>query len=116
MITHKILKKLNLEGLWDKYQCRSAYSYYETRNCKDFQIPRLITEHAKKDFTSLPLRLGTISQSTLETTKYSGTLEKTRSAPEELRMQITSKSKHNPLEEHNFLFFVGITCFAYHFN
>ena len=38
------------ESLWNKYKYRSAYSNYETRNCKDLQIPRLRTEHAKKGF------------------------------------------------------------------
>ena len=43
-------KSLNKLSLWDKYQNRSAYSNYETRNCKDRQAPRLTTEHAKKGF------------------------------------------------------------------
>ena len=50
VMTHKILNKLSPENLWDKYQYRSMYSNYETRNCKDLQIPRLRTEHAKKGF------------------------------------------------------------------
>ena len=55
VMTYKILSKLSREGLWDKYQFRSMYSNYETRNCKDLQIPRLITEHAlQKDFATLP--------------------------------------------------------------
>ena len=48
VMAHKILKKLSPENPWDKYQYRFAYSRYETRNCKDPQIPRLRTEHAKK--------------------------------------------------------------------
>ena len=50
VMAYKILNKLSPESLWDKYQYRSAYSNYETRNCKDLQIPRLKTEHAKKGF------------------------------------------------------------------
>ena len=36
----KILNKLSPESLWDKYQYRSAYSNYETRNCNDLQISK----------------------------------------------------------------------------
>ena len=50
VMAYKILNKLSPESLWDKYQYRSAYSNYETRNCKDLQIPRLRTEHARKGF------------------------------------------------------------------
>ena len=50
VMAYKILNKLSPESLWNKYQYRSAYSNYETRNCKDLQIPRLRTEHAKKGF------------------------------------------------------------------
>ena len=50
VMAYKILNKLSPESLWDKYQYRSAYSNYETRNCKDLQIPRLKTDHAKKGF------------------------------------------------------------------
>ena len=48
VMAYKILNKLSPESLWNKYQYRSAYLNYETRNCKDLQIPRLRTEHAKK--------------------------------------------------------------------
>ena len=54
VMAYKILNKLSPESLWNKYQYRSAYSNYETRNCNDLQIPRLKTEHAKKGFTTLP--------------------------------------------------------------
>ena len=47
---YKILNKLSPDSLWNKYQCRFAYSNYITMNCKDLQIPRLRTEHAKKGF------------------------------------------------------------------
>ena len=50
VMTYKILNKLSPESLWDEYQYRSMYSNHETRNCKDLQIPRLITQHAKKGF------------------------------------------------------------------
>ena len=50
VMAYKILNKLSPESLWDQYQYKSQYSNYETRNCKDLQIPRLRTEHAKKRF------------------------------------------------------------------
>ena len=50
VMTYKILSELRPESLWDKCQYRSMYSDYETRNSKDLQVPRLITEHAKKGF------------------------------------------------------------------
>ena len=50
VMTYKILNKLSPESLWHKFQYRSMYSNYETRNCKDLQIPKLITEPAKKGF------------------------------------------------------------------
>ena len=56
VMMYKILNRLSPESLWDKYQYRSMYSNYETRNCKDLQIPRFITEHAKKGFYYSALR------------------------------------------------------------
>ena len=47
---YKILNKLSPESLWDKYQYRTTYSNYITRNCTDLQISRLKTEYAKKGF------------------------------------------------------------------
>ena len=35
VMVYKILNKLSPESLLDKYQYRSAYSNYVTRNCKD---------------------------------------------------------------------------------
>ena len=48
LMAYNILSKLSPESLWDKYQYRSAYSNYVTRNCKDLQ--RLKIEHANKGF------------------------------------------------------------------
>ena len=50
VMTYKIRNKLSLESLWDKFQQRSSQSNYATRNCRDLQIPRLNTEHAKKSY------------------------------------------------------------------
>ena len=50
VMAYKILNKLSLDSLWNKYQYRFAYSNYITMNCKDLQIPRLRTKHAKKGF------------------------------------------------------------------
>ena len=48
VMTYKIRNKLSPESLCDKFQQRSSQSNYATRICKDLQIPRLNTEHAKK--------------------------------------------------------------------
>ena len=49
-MAYKILNKLSPDSLWNKYQYRFAYSNHMAMNCKDLQIPRLRTEHAKKGF------------------------------------------------------------------
>ena len=36
------------ESLWDKYHPRFSHSTYNTRHCKDLEIPRYRTEFAKK--------------------------------------------------------------------
>ena len=50
VMTYKITNNLSPENLWDKFQKRSSLSNYETRFCKNLQIPRLNTEHAKKSY------------------------------------------------------------------
>ena len=50
VIAHKIINKLSPENLWGKFQQRSSQCTYATRYCKDLQIPRLYTEHAKKSY------------------------------------------------------------------
>ena len=50
----KILNKLSPESLWNKYQCRSAYSNYETRNLRICRSQGLERNVPKKDFTTLP--------------------------------------------------------------
>ena len=47
VIAYKIINKLSPENLWGKFQQRSLQCNYATRYCKDLQIPRLNTEHAK---------------------------------------------------------------------
>ena len=47
---YKIMNRLCPENLWDKYQLISFHSTYNTRHCKDIQIPRYKTEFAKKGF------------------------------------------------------------------
>ena len=47
---YKIMNRLCLENLWDKYQLRPFHSTYNTRHCKDLQIPRYKTEFANKGF------------------------------------------------------------------
>ena len=48
-MAYKIINKSSPENLWGKFQQRSSQSNY-ARHCKDLQIPRLITEHAKKSY------------------------------------------------------------------
>ena len=50
VMTYKIRNKLSPESLWDKFRQRSLQSNYATRNCRDLQIPRLSTEHAKNSY------------------------------------------------------------------
>ena len=50
VMTYKIVNRLCPESLWNKYHPRSSYSTYNTRHCKDLQIPRYRTEFAKKGF------------------------------------------------------------------
>ena len=58
VMTYKIMNRLCPESLWDKYQLRSFHSTYNTRHCKDLQIPRYRTEFAKKTFTTQLSRYG----------------------------------------------------------
>ena len=50
VIAYKIINKLSPENLWGKFQERSSQCNYARRSCKDLQIPRLNTEHAKKSY------------------------------------------------------------------
>ena len=50
VMAYKIINKSSPENLWGKLQQKSSQSNYATRNCKDLQIPRLNTEHAKKRY------------------------------------------------------------------
>ena len=54
VMAYKILNKLSPESLWDKYQYRSAYSNYETRNVRISKSQGLKLNMPKKDFTTLP--------------------------------------------------------------
>ena len=50
VMTYKILNKISPNSLWEKFYLRSAYSTYETRSCKNLQIPKLKTELMRKSF------------------------------------------------------------------
>ncbi len=50
IMAYKIINKLSPQNLWDKFRQRSTISNYQTRNSADLQIPKLMTEHAKKGF------------------------------------------------------------------
>ena len=48
VMAYKIINKVSPENLWDKFELRSVHSIYETRNCRNLQIPRLDMEHIIK--------------------------------------------------------------------
>ena len=49
-LTYKIMNRMCPESLWDKFPQISLHSNYNTRNCKDIQIPRYNLEYVKKGF------------------------------------------------------------------
>ena len=49
-MTYKIMNRMCPESLWDKFPQISLHSNYNTRNCKDIQIPRYNFEYVKKGF------------------------------------------------------------------
>ena len=49
-MTYKIMNRMCPESLWDKFPQISLHSNYNTRNCKDIQIPRYNLEYVKKGF------------------------------------------------------------------
>ena len=56
VMVYKIFSKLYPENLWNKYHLRSHYSIYNTRFCKNFQIPKYNLEYAKKGFSYSALK------------------------------------------------------------
>ena len=54
IMTYKIMNKLCPENFFNKFLPRSSVSKYNTRHCRDLQIPRYRTEFAKKDFITQP--------------------------------------------------------------
>ena len=50
VMTYKILNKISPNSLWEKFYLRSAYLTYETRSCKNLQIPKIKTELMRKIF------------------------------------------------------------------
>ena len=59
VMRHKIKNILSPESIWDKFQQRSSQSNYATRNCRDLQIPRLNTEHAKNSYRHSAIKVWT---------------------------------------------------------
>ena len=45
VMTYKIFNKLCLEDLWNKFHLRSHYSRYNTRLCRNIQVPKYNLEH-----------------------------------------------------------------------
>ena len=56
IMTYKIMNKLRPEKIFKKFLPRSSVSKYNTRHCRDLQIPRYRTEFAKKGFHYSALR------------------------------------------------------------
>ena len=56
-MAYKIMNKLCPENLWSKFQQRSEFSRYNTRFCRDLQIPRFNLEYAKKGFSYSALKV-----------------------------------------------------------
>ena len=101
VMAYKILSKLSPESLWDKYQYRSVYSNYVTRNCKDLQIPRLKIEHAKKGFYYCALKAWNGIPANIREIQTLGRFKKELTA----HLTRTKHLKHDPLEERPFFFF-----------
>ena len=57
VMAYKIMNRLCPENLWNKFQQRSQYSSYNTRFCRDLQIPRYNLEYAKKGFSYSALKV-----------------------------------------------------------
>ena len=60
VMAYKIMKRLCPGNLWKKFQRRSQYSSYNTRFCRDLQIPRYNLynlEYVKKGFSYSALRV-----------------------------------------------------------
>jgi len=56
VMVYKIFNKLCPQKLWNKYYQWSYYSRYNTRFCKNFQIPKYNLEYAKKGFSYSALK------------------------------------------------------------
>ena len=57
VMAYKIMNRLCPENLWNKFQRRSEYSSYNTRFCRDLQIPRYNLEYVKKGFSYSALKV-----------------------------------------------------------
>ena len=57
VMAYKIINRLCPENLWDKFQQRSQYSSYNTRFCRDLQIPKYNLEYTKKGFSYSALKV-----------------------------------------------------------
>ena len=67
VVIYKIFNKLCPENIWNKYHLRSHYSRYNTKFCRNIQIPRYNLEYAKKGFSySAPKTWNEIPLSVME--------------------------------------------------
>ena len=58
VIVYKIFNKLCPENLWYKFTLRSHHCRYNTRFCRNIQIPKHNLEYAKKGFSYSALKPG----------------------------------------------------------
>ena len=56
VIVYKICNELCLENLWSKFTLRSHHSRYNTRFCRNIQIPKYNLEYAMKGFSYSALK------------------------------------------------------------
>ena len=55
-MVYKIINKLCPENLWSKFNLKSHYSRYNTRSCRNIQIPKYNLEYAKKGLSYSALK------------------------------------------------------------
>ena len=83
-MTYNIVSRLCPESLWDKYHPRFSHSTYNTRHCKDLEIPRYRTEFAKKGFITQLSHYGMIYLPKYVSDRHRITLKATENASKEL--------------------------------
>ena len=102
-MTYKIMNKLCPENFFNKFLPRSSVSKYNTRCCRDLQIPRYRTEFPKKGFHYSALKAWNDLPAKLRELPTQNSFKK------QLRTYLkglTQKLKHEYLEDQ--LSFIGL--------